>query len=155
MAILFDLDTESGETFPFFRTEILENGEVKCFEPDKDEACRVTLRLASPDVLENIYKKTRTPVIDRTLNTKSRSMERIKDYDQTPEQIKEERVLTWDYAIVGWEGVLDKHKTPVDCTTENKMRMMEIPIFGRFVGQCLGMISGEAQEYEKEKVKNS
>jgi len=151
----FDLSENLGERFQFFRSELLEDGEPEYFDPEPDEPCHVTLRLADPDKVEEIHKLTRTPTTDWVLNPKTRGMERCKDFDQTPEQRKVERELIWDHAIVEWEGVLDKHGKVVECTIENKIRMMNVPVFSRFVSRCLQLISGEIAEKKEEQRKNS
>ncbi len=151
----FELDTGKGESFQFFRSEQDDDGNVKYFDPDPAEPCRVVLRLADPDVLEGIYKQTRTKVVERVLNPKSKAMERLKDFDQTDEQVKLERQLIWDHAIVSWEGVLDAKGVVVECTTENKMKMMNIPLFARFISRCLSLISGEAVGKKEVLKKNS
>jgi len=140
----FELDLDKGEWFPFFKSEIQEDGEPKFFDPEPDEPCRVKLRLADSDFVESMQSQTRKEVVERVLNPKTRQMERLKDFDQTPAQRKKEREMIWDYAIMDWEGVLDVNEKVVECNLENKMLMMNVPIFARFVSRCLQMISGEA-----------
>lgn len=142
----FELDQDKGETFQYFKSEILEDGETKFYDPEPDEPCRVTLKLADPDFIEGVHAETRKTIIDRALNPKTHSMERIKDFEQTLEQKRKERELIWGNAILGWEGVLDVNGKVVECNQENKMRMMNIPVFARFIGRCLQLISGEASE---------
>lgn len=151
----FDLDRSAGERFQFFRSVQDDDGEIVYSLPKEDEPCWVTLRLADPDFLAGVHAKTRTPVTVNALHTKSRAMVRIKDFDQTPEQEKLESELIWDHAIMGWEGVLDKDGKVVECNSKNKTRMMRVPIFARFVGKCMTMITGAAEEVVKEQRKNS
>ena len=150
----FELNLDKGEWFPFFKSEMLEDGEVKYIDPEPDEPCRVKFRLADADFIEKMQAETRKEVVERVLNPKTRQMERIKDYDQTPTQRKAEREMVWGNAIMEWEGVLDVNEDEVSCTLENKMLMMNIPIFSRYAIRCLQLISGEASE-EKEALRGN
>jgi hypothetical protein len=61
--------------------------------------------------------------------------------------------MIWDHAIQGWEGILDKNGKEIPCTLPNKMKLMGIPQFARFVARCLQQITGantqEAEGAEK------
>lgn len=138
----FDVTGETpGEWFTFFRSEIKENGEVVYLDPEAD-AGRVCLRIASPEVIESIQAQTRKKQAEFVRNPNTRAMERVTWFDQTPEQEKKERELIWDHAIQGWEGMLDVSGTEIPCTLENKLKLMNIPQFARFVGRCLQLITG-------------
>ncbi len=149
----FDLNASTGEWFPFFGSKIKPDGEVEYLEPEKD-AGRVCLRIADPDTLEKIQSQTRKRIAENVFNPKTRQMERITYFDQTPEQEKKERELIWDFAIQSWEGILDTKGQQIPCTLENKMKLMNNPLFARFVGRCLQLISGATAEAEKIKEKN-
>lgn len=149
----FDLDTDSGQRFQYFKSIVQDNGETVFMDPEPIEPCWVTLRLASAEKVEEMHALTRKPKVDRVLNPQSRTMERVEYYDQTPEQRIKERELIWDYAIPEWEGVLDKYGTVVECTLENKLRMMNVPIFARFVGRCLQLIGGDVAEKKEQDTK--
>jgi len=138
----FDLSEETqGEWFKFFRSEIKENGETLYLEPEAD-AGRVCLRTASPEVIESIQSQTRKKTAEFVRNSSTRAMERVVYFDQTPAQEKRERELIWDHAIQAWEGMFDKDGMEIPCTLENKLKLMNIPMFARFVGRCLQLITG-------------
>lgn len=138
----FDVSGEvQGEWFKFFRSEIKENGETVYLDPEAD-AGRVCLRTAAPEVIESIQSKTRKKTAEFVRNPSTRAMERVVYFDQTPDQERMERELIWDHAIQGWEGMLDVSGTEIPCTSENKMKLMNIPVFARFVGRCLQLITG-------------
>lgn len=148
----FNLNKSIGEWFPFFGSEVQADGEVKYLDPEKDGG-RVQIRIADAETMEKIYSETRKKVSETVYNPKSRAMEHISYIDQTPEQERRERELIWDYAIQAWEGILDADGKPIPCTLENKMRLMNVPVFSRFVGRCLTLISGatEAKKVAAEK----
>jgi len=151
----FDLsDDAKGEWFKFFRSEIKENGDVTYLDPEPD-AGRVRIRIAGTDVIESIREQTRKVIKEFVLNKQSRKMERVEYEDQTPEQKKKEGELIWDHAIQGWEGILDKDGNEIPCTTENKVKLMGIPQFARFVGRCLQIITGANAGMAEDEIKNS
>jgi hypothetical protein len=150
----FNLDTGTGEWFQFFGSEIKPDGEVKYYEPEK-AAQRVCLRIADMETLEIIQSETKKKAVEHVYNPKTRQMERLSYFEQTPEQEKKEREMIWDYAIISWEGMLDIKGQEIPCTLENKMKLMNNPQFARFVNRCLGLISGAATEVKKAAEKNS
>jgi hypothetical protein len=151
----FDLSGETpGEWFKFFRSEIKENGETVFLEPEAG-AGRVRLRIATPEVIESIQAQTRKKVAEFVYNKHTRAMDRWTGYDQTPEQEKRERELIWDHAIQGWEGMLDVNGIEIPCMLENKLKLMNVPQFARFVGRCLQLITGANAGAAEEAEKNS
>lgn len=150
----FDLSQSSaGEWFQFFGSELRPDGEIKYLEPEKG-AGKVCLRIADPETLEIIQSETKKKAVEHVFNPKTRQMERLAYYEQTPEQEKKEREMIWDFAIKAWEGILDTSGQPIPCTLENKMKLMNNPQFARFVGRCLQLISGATEEAQKAKAKN-
>ena len=150
----FDLSGETqGEWFKFFKSEVKENGEVKYLDPEK-KAGKVCLRIASPDAIEGIQAETRKKVHEFVRNPQTRQMERVVYFDQTAAQEKKERELIWDYAIQDWQNLHDKDGKDIPCTIENKLKLMAVPQFARFVGRCLQLITGADVELEEVEAKN-
>jgi hypothetical protein len=141
----FDLDGKQGEWFTFFQSEIKEDGTISYHEPEKG-AGRVSLRVADAESIESIHSQTRKKVSEFVYNPKTRQMERVTYYDQTPEQEAKERQLLWDYAIVDWENLLDKNGKVIPVTSDNKLKLMNNPVFARFVGRCLQLITSSIDE---------
>jgi len=152
----FDLNNNAGDWFPFFHSEVSPDGSISYFDPTVD-AARVEIRLASPEEMEAIYAKTRTKRVEHVFNPKARKMERIEFIDQTPAQEAEERRLTWDLGIRDWEDeepMLGPDGSPIPKTPENKIKLMRIPVFARFVNRCLELISGVQEEAKQAAEKN-
>jgi hypothetical protein len=147
----FDLSNEAqGEWFSFFGSEIKENGEVRYLDPEEG-AGKICLRIADPEVIEKIQAQTRKKSAEFALNPRTRQMERVSFYEQTPTQEKKERELIWDHAIVDWKDILDREGEQIPCTLDNKLKLMNNPQFARFVGRCLQLITGaNAQTSEAE-----
>lgn len=150
----FDLSGETqGEWFKFFRSEVKENGEFAYLEPE-DGAGSVCLRIVDPETIENIHSQTRKRVKEFVHNPKTRAMERVEYDEQTPAQKKKENEMVWDHAIQDWKGILDKDGNEIPCTLENKLKLMNVSQFARFVGRCMQIISGSNDRAAEEKVKN-
>lgn len=150
----FDIENIGGEWFTFFESEIQPNGEVKYLD-SVEGAGKVCIRIADPETIEKIESQTRKKISEFVFNPKTRQMDRVVYFDQTPEQEKKERELIWDFAIVDWKDLLDAENKPIPCTLENKMKLMNNPRFARFVGRCLQLISGMKVEQAAVETKNS
>jgi hypothetical protein len=151
--MLLDLEAqEQGEWFQFFTSHIDEaTGEVIYDEPSPD--ARVKIRSMVPFIEERLASRKRQ--YEHVLNPKTRSMERISYYpEMTPEENRKDREDTWDYVIQGLEGFADK-KTgkEIACTRENKIKLMKLPVFDRFVARCLQLLSSSG--VEEQEIKNS
>ena len=58
--------------------------------------------------------------------------------------------LMWDAVIVGWEGIESADGKALECTTENKIKLMKkSPVFARIV-RCFLEKLGEIETTEKE-----
>ncbi|GAH16387.1 unnamed protein product, partial [marine sediment metagenome] len=56
--------------------------------------------------------------------------------DQTAEQEAQEREDAFDYAITDFENFFDAKGKPIKCSKENKIKLMAIPVFDRFIARC-------------------
>jgi len=145
---------EQGEWFYFFESHIDQaTGEVIYADPVTD--ARVQIRRLSPFIEKLMEGKKRE--FQNVLNPKTRAMERISYYpDLTPEQAQKEREDTWDYVITGIENFKDSGTgKEIACTRENKIKLMALPVFDRFVARCLQILSNSGIEAKKAETKNS
>jgi len=151
--MFLNLEIEEGEWFNFFSSHIdPETTEVVYDEPDSE--AKVKLRSMMPFLEERQLKRKRE--VEHFLNPKTRSYERTTFFpDPTPEQVKAERDDTWDYVILDWENFKDaKTKTMIPCTRENKLKLMRLPVFDRFVAKCLLVIDGSKAVQKEAAEKN-
>lgn len=72
--------------------------------------------------------------------------------EKTNEQLQ--RKLSFRKAIVDWKGISLKGKI-LDCTDDNKDKMMEVPDFRDFVGDCIVELSESNKTLEAARLKNS
>jgi len=151
--MFFDLDAALGERFQFFGSRLDPNtGDTIYDEPAGD--AWVTIRSLTPFYEERMAKRKK--VVEHVLNTKSKAMERLSFYpEQSMDEIKAERDDAWDYAITDFEGFKDaKTGEVIECTRENKIKMMKAPIFDRFVARCLQLLAASGVKDKEEKIKN-
>lgn len=46
--------------------------------------------------------------------------------------------IIWDYCIVDWRDLVDDEENPIECTTENKIKLMNGHVgFSTFVESCM------------------
>ncbi len=146
-------DTDEGEWFPYQDSHLNQDtGEWVFDEPISD--AKVRIRSIQKFLSERF--RNRKKVAEHILNPKTRSMERITYYkDSTSEELKKEADDTWDYIITGIEGFKNK-KTGglIECTRENKIKLMSISSFDRFIGKCLKVLEGSEEKQKEETEKN-
>lgn len=151
--MFLDLDSLQGEWFPFFGSHIdLATGEIVYDDPVAD--ARVQIRSMAPFIEERMAKRKKT--VEHVLNPKTRTMERIAYYpDMTPGEERDERDDVWDYVITGIEGFKDsKTGKVIDCTRENKLKLMKVPVFDRFVARCFQILGNSGIKEQEELEKN-
>jgi hypothetical protein len=152
--MLFDLEAAQGVWFSFFGSHIdPATNEVVWEEPGSD--ARVQIRPMGPFVEEQMAKRKR--VAEFVRNPVSRAMERATYLaDLTPEQTKIERDNLIDYAIIAWENFKDSRTGEViECTRENKLKLIQLPVFDRFVGRCWQLLADSAGLVKENEEKNS
>ena len=54
--------------------------------------------------------------------------------------------MLWDYSIVEWNSLEDDEGSTIECTTENKVFLMQNNVgFAQFVSQCMEMLSEDEE----------
>jgi hypothetical protein len=151
--MFFDLDSSQGEWFPFFSSHIDPvTGEPIYDEPEKD--AKVQIRSIGPFIEERMAKRKK--IAEHVYNPKTRAMERNTYYaDQTPDELRAERDDLWDYAITGIENFKDsKSGELITCTRENKLKLMKVPVFDRFVARCQQLLASSGVKTKEDEEKN-
>lgn len=152
--MLFELDKlEQGEGFKFFESRITEKGDV-IYDDPKEDAATFYIRALGPKVEEFLAKRKRR--FDFVLNPSTRAMERVGYFEEQPrEEAQKQSYDLWDYAITGWdEKALDAKGQPIPVTRENKLKLMKLAVFDRFVARCLQLIASAGVKAQEEAEKN-
>ena len=135
--IIFDLDKATGDWFDFFESRIdIKTGEITYDDP-KPRTGRVCLRNMQAFLRER--QRNRKKTYEVVLNLKTRGMEKIESTEQTAEEEAQERDDAMDYAITDFQDFYDKKKNLIECTRENKLKLLAIPVFDRFIARCFEM----------------
>lgn len=115
------------------------------FDPSNEDLGGVCLRELSTEEHTRIEKLT--------IKHKKKIMRGVLVDDATTNE-KLESKLRWDYCITGWkEVVLDNQS--LECNSENKVKMMKVTDFVKFVADSLGEIVDTNKALEEARLKNS
>ena len=99
------------------------------FEPDNPESGKIKLRVLTSGKLAEVR--------DKTVKTEVEYRGEHRYEYPNMDNAARDRII-WDYCIVDWEGLVDDEDAPIECTTENKIKLMNDHIgFSMFVEQCL------------------
>ena len=153
---MFEIDLDNQDEGTWFKYQESHFDEKKgefVFDPPVSNA-RVKVRQIAKFLSEQLSKRKKAA--EMVLNPKSRRMERVSYYDDlTPEQEQKEFEDAYDYAIIGLENFKNKKTGEViECTRENKLALIKIPAFDRFLGRCFKVLSGFEGEEKEEEEKN-
>jgi len=150
--MIFDLDA-TPEWFNFFGSHLDPNtGETIFEEPVKD--ARVQIRSMQPFFEERLAKRKRTA--EHIYNPKTRAMERVPYFlELSVEEAIAEREDAYDYAITAIENFKDaKTGEIILCTRANKLKLMKVPVFDRFIARCLQLLASSGVKEKEDKIKN-
>jgi len=152
---VFNLDKdEQGDWFAFFESHIDQStGELIYAEPEEGAAeFRVRSMVPFWEEKQRLRKREHKMMV----NPKTRAMERVGYYeDLPPDQQKKETEDAWDYAITGIKDAFSSDGSPIECTKENKLKLIEVPMFLRFVSRVFEIIDEAGIKRKEEAEKNS
>jgi len=146
---LFNLDIEDqGDWFQFFSSKFdPASGEVVYAKPE-DGAAEFRIRNMAPFWEERWRGRKKQHKM--VLNPSTRSMERVGYYEDLPaDETQKENDDAWDYAITGIKDAYSAPDVPIECTRENKLKLLDMPVFVRFINRVFQIIS-EAGVRQKE-----
>jgi hypothetical protein len=139
----FDLDKTEGDWFDYFDSTVdTGTGEVSYDDPLPNGG-RACIKPMGPFWQER--QRTRKRKHRFIQNTKTRAMEQVECNEQTGEEEYQERCDAFDYAITGLENFFDRNGKPIECTRENKLKLIAIPSFDRFLARCFEIQQGASE----------
>jgi hypothetical protein len=153
---MFEIDLDSSDEGTWFQYQESRFDQEKgkfVFDPPNSDA-KVQVRRADKLQVEQIAKRKRVREI--VLNPKTRRMESVSYIaDATVEEEQKEIDDLFDYAITGLEGFKNKRTGEViECNRKNKIALMKVPAFDRFLGRCFRILGGIEEEEKEEEEKN-
>lgn len=153
---MFEVDLSAqaeGEWFQFQDSHFDQIRGEWVFDPPATDA-RVRVRRTEAFWRDRNAKRER--VSEHVYNPKSRGMERISYLkEQSVSEAQTSLDDAMDYAITGLENFKDKGSGKViECNRNNKLALLRIPSFDRFLGRCLRLLEGADKQQQEEAEKN-
>lgn len=111
---------------------------------------RVCLRLCPPEKVEAFRKECLKPKKRAVLNPMTRKMELADDSEFDADRFVE---LLNGYCVVDWD-LKDVKGGAIECTEENKKRLMNVPRFTGFIKECLEDLTRQTETQEDAESKN-
>ena len=145
---MFSLEESQGDWFDFFESSVdLNTGEITYADPKPDTGS-VCFRSAREFIMERMARRKKDSKF--VLNPKTRGMERVGfDKDLSPEESQKERDDLVDYVITGFKKLFDMEGNPIECTRENKIKLVKVPVFDRFMSRCMELqMNADVQQAE-------
>ena len=150
--ISFNLDDGTGDWFEFFESRIdIKTSDITYDDP-KPGTGRVCLRDMGPFYREK--QRNRKKKYQFVRNPGSRAMEQV-ELLQSPEEDAQEREDAFDYAITDFENFFDANGKAIKCTRENKLKLLAVPVFDRFIARCFELQQNASKIQAKVAEKNS
>lgn len=151
---VFDLEKDDqGDWFSFFDSSYDQStGEIVYKEPEENAA---QFRIRSMGPFWEKRRDSRKKQYKMVVNPKTRQMERVGYYDDlSPEEQKKENDDAWDYAITGIIDAYDATGNPIECTRDAKLKLVEIPVFLRFISRVFQILSETGVKRDEDSEKN-
>ena len=129
-----------------FSREELNPGSWFSFDDQDPSAGRISLRVANLDKVRALDKATTKKRVEYKQG--QRFEVREENHDAYLEGL-------WDYVIVEWEGLEWDDGSPIECTRENKIKLMTGHVgFAAFINSCLTRLREDQENLEALASKN-
>jgi hypothetical protein len=129
-----------------FNMKDLNPGSWFKFDEDDPESGRICIRILNAAKLAEIR--------DTTVKTKVEYVKGDRHEFKNIDDAARDSII-WDYCIVNWEDLIDDDDSPIECTTENKIKLMTEHVgFQSFVENCMVRLNKEADTFAEYSEKN-
>lgn len=151
---VFEFDKEEqGDWFTFFTSRVEPSTGEIIYDPPEEGAAEFRIRSMQPFFEER--RKGRKKESKMVLNPATRAMERVSWFEEPPEdEAQKENDDAWDYAITGIKNAFSTPGVPIECTRENKLKLIRIPVFLRFITRVFMMLSEAGIKQKEDAEKN-
>jgi len=151
---IFEFDKEEmGDWFAFFDSHVDTPTSEVVYDKAKDGAAEFRIRPMTTYWEQR--RKGRKKEYKMVLNPGTRAMERVGYYDDLPEdEAQKENDDAWDYAITGIRNAFSAPGVSIECTRENKLKLIKIPSFNRFITRVFIMLNEAGIKREEDAEKN-
>ena len=145
---LDNIESDEGVWFDYQESHFDKDKGVFVFDPPNSDAS-IRVRRIGKFIADSMAKRKQKEKI--VLNTHSKRMERITYYEDEGQEVVQAGIdAAFDYAITGLKGFKNKKTGDVvECTKDNKIALMKIPAFDRFIAKCFRVLGDLEEEDEK------
>jgi hypothetical protein len=154
MTVFKDVKPEDqGTWFSYFGSHFDKAAGKFVYDDPAPDAAEFRIRGLIPFFIERM--KSRKKEHKFILNPDSRKMEMVSYFeDQSAAETDKERDDGFDFAITGMKKAKWADGKEIECTRENKIKLMKDEEFDRFLARCFALLSGAAEEEKKAAEKN-
>ena len=151
---VFDFDKEEqGDWFTFFASRMEPSTGDIVYDVPEEGAAEFRIRSMQPFFEER--RKGRKKESKMVVNPTTRAMERVTWWEDLPDdEAQKEADDAWDYAITGIKNAFASPGVPIECTRENKLKLIRMPIFLRFVTRVFMIINDAGVKQKEDSEKN-
>jgi hypothetical protein len=116
------------------------------FDPNDSDSGKICIRILNSGKLAEIR--------DKTITTEYEYKNGQRYENQKINHALRDTII-WDYCIVNWQGLIDDDEKPIECTTENKLKLMNDHVgFSSFVENCMDQLNQEVERQAEYSEKN-
>jgi hypothetical protein len=116
------------------------------FDDNDPDTGKILVRVLNSERLAEIRNKT----IKTNVEYRGDKRFEFQDIDHSAR----DRII-WDYCIVDWVDLVDDDEIPIECTTDNKTKLMNEHIgFSLFIESCLDKLNAQNEIHEEYLEKN-
>jgi len=116
------------------------------FDDNDPGSGKILIRILNSERLAEIRNKT----IKTNVEYRGDKRFEFQDIDHSAR----DRII-WDYCIVDWRDLVDDDEVPIECTTDNKIKLMNEHIgFSLFVENCLEKLNVQNEMHNEYLEKN-
>ena len=144
---------EQGDWFPYFDSRVDPSIGETIYDLPIEGAAEFRIRSMAPFFEEK--RKGRKKEFKMVVNPSTRQMERVGYYPDLPPDVEaKENDDAWDYAITGMKNAFSAPGVKLECARENKLALIAIPAFLRFMFRVFEIVSNTGAKASEEAEKN-
>jgi hypothetical protein len=116
------------------------------FDDNDPDTGKILIRVMTSGKLAEVRDKTMQTKVEYKNNQRFEFQD--PDYDARD-------LIIWDYCIVDWVDLVDDDGTQIECTTDNKIKLMNEHVnFSLFVESCLDKLNVQHEIHKEYSEKN-
>ena len=111
------------------------------FDESKPDDGKISIRVLNSEKLAKIRSDTIQTKVEYRANNRH-------EY-HVIDHVGRDKII-WDYCIVDWENLTDDEDNPIECNTDNKIKLMNEHIgFSNLVENCLNQLNADLAAHDE------